>query len=277
MSQPELNFRTNRFDSLPRRERHIFLVHGYHTPEEKARKMYDRFVTDFGPDARSLMDDAVYVFWPGDETFRPLSGLCYLWKIPQAKAVGRQFAAYLNALRGPLDTPCEIILIAHSLGCRLVLEACKSLAQLEPRAGHRIRLILMAAAVPVALVDRQGYLRPAIGDVAQAVVFYSESDEVLGSWKFRLAESSEGLMLPEAVGLHGRPGAAVWSALKRAAGHKHRDYWSKGHASSVTARLLGASIALPVSARPGSAARTVAPWPDPPARPGPPFRAGFRA
>jgi hypothetical protein len=238
--------------------------------------MYDRFVADFGSGAQSLKDEVAYVFWPGDETFRPLSGLCYLWKIPRAKAVGRQFAAYLSALRGPLGTPCEIILIAHSLGCRLVLEACKALAQIEPRARHRIRLILMAAAVPVALVDRQGDLNPAIGDVAQAVVLYSESDEVLGSWKFRIAESSEGLLFPEAVGLHGRPGVAVWSDLKHAAGHKHRDYWSKGHASSVTARLLGASIALPVSARPDSAARSVARWPDPPTRPDPPFRAGSR-
>lgn len=274
--QAELNFRTNRLTPLPQRERHIFLIHGYHVSEEAARKMYGGFVADFGPDARALKDEVVFVFWPGDETFRPLSGLCYLWKVPRARAIGRQFAAYLNTLQGPGNGPCEIVLIAHSLGCRLVLEACKALAQQLPRAGHRIRLILMAAAVPVELVDSRGYLRPAIGEVAQAVVFYSESDEVLGSWKFRIAESSEGLLFPEAVGLHGRPSAAVWSDQKRAAEHRHRDYWRKGQIAPVVARLLGQAAALPLTSRQVGAARVVARRPDPPARHDPPTRAGFR-
>jgi hypothetical protein len=255
IGQAEVNFRTKKFDTLPRRERYIFLIHGYHVSEAAARKMYGSFVADFGPDARSLKDDVVFLFWPGDETFRPLSGVCYLWKIPRARAVGRQFAAYLNTLRSPRNTPCEIVLIAHSLGCRL---------------------ILMGAAVPVELVDSRGYLRPAIGDTAQAIVFFSESDEVLGSWKFRIAESSEGLLFPEAVGLHGHPRAAVWSEQKRAEGHRHRDYWRKGQIAPVIARLLGEVAALPLTSRQIGAGRSVARRPDPPARHDPPARAGSR-
>jgi len=239
--------------------------------------MYDRFVEDFGPRAQSLKDEVVFVFWPGDETFPPISDLCYLWKVPKAKAVGRLFAGCLHALRSPRDTPCDVVLIAHSLGCRLVLETCSALAQLEPRTGHRIRLILMAAAVPVGLVAGQGYLRPAVGGVDQAVVFYSEHDEILGSWKFRVAESSEGLLLPEAVGLYGNPRVAVWSGQRRKEGYKHRDYWNKGGVAPEIARLLGKPVPLPVAPRSASAARTVPRWPDPPARPAPPVRGGARA
>src|SRR4051794_18085965 len=162
IGQAELNFRTDMLSPLPCRERHIFLVHGYHTAEDGARKMYDRFMEDFGPHAQSIKDEVVFVFWPGDEAFPPISGLCYLWKIPKARSVGRQFADYLSTLRSPRDTPCEIILIAHSLGCRLVLETCRALEQQEPPVRHRIRLVLMAA-VPVALVDDRGYLRPTVG------------------------------------------------------------------------------------------------------------------
>jgi len=130
----------------------VLLVHGYNADMDDARRAFDGFLrmlpARFPPAGR--------VYWPGDADWGVLSTFCYPSKVPVARESAARLAGLLARLRGPGGGPIELTLVGHSLGCRVILELLEDLSWLEDaRAVVRV-VVLMAAAVPVDLLEAGG-------------------------------------------------------------------------------------------------------------------------
>jgi pimeloyl-ACP methyl ester carboxylesterase len=163
-----------------------------------------------------------------------------------AERCGPKLAEYLESLEAPRrsETP-QIIIIAHSLGCRLALEAVSAVSA---KVRRNITLILMAAAYPVPAIVPP--LSTSAASTRSSAVFYSESDEVLGPWfpKGELLAARRIAPLlwnvlsgrgPEAIGLFGRPTRRAWSERHEMRGFLHGDYWRSDAVHAEVCRLLG--------------------------------------
>ena len=161
-----------------------------------------------------------------------------------------------------------MVIVAHSLGCRMTLEA---VARLSDAQSARLRLFLMAAAVPVGLVEAETSLAAAVARTAGADALHSRADGVLDFW-FRLGQSAapgeEGL-LPEAVGLRGGPERSVWTLASEMPGYDHDQYWSGHRMATHLANRLGAAVAKPRPVRLAAPARLAPVRPAPEPRPHP--------
>jgi pimeloyl-ACP methyl ester carboxylesterase len=218
------------------RSRLVLLVHGYNVPEDKAVKEFDGFIGSILKLAPGLNGQIGIMLWPGD--YRPVwSWASYPWRVHTAINCAKQLAEYLLARRDMNGNIPEVILIAHSLGCRLVLEALKLLPS-----DHRlsIKIILMAAAYPVALLKGPKAALQ-VKTAKAAVVLYSDSDKVL-RFLFPAGERiarTAGSEPVEAVGLNGLPDAGVWSERTPMHAHKHGDYWKSERVRDAICRSLG--------------------------------------
>jgi len=255
-----------------RRHRYVLLVHGYNTAQRGAKDSYDRFTGRVARLARWFGRQVIYVYWPGDRRLKPWSTASYPLAIGKAQAVAPGFGRYLNALRAPSRGPCDIVLIGHSLGCRLILETLLALGGPLVQA-RSLTLILLAAAVPVSLVKAGGRLHSAIARAQRASIFYSPADETLARW-FRLGQmvAREGGFWPEAVGHRGRPKPGLWENSRHMNGYEHSDYWKGQEAACQIARMLGATVACPKAPRLIVGRRSTISRPDPPARVAPAAR-----
>ncbi|MEL6479472.1 MAG: alpha/beta hydrolase [Pseudomonadota bacterium] len=254
--------------------RMILLVHGFNTTQEEARAGYVAFDELIGRVAPRLGASLCPVYWPGDSAMK---GGAYPWLVARAAASGARLADWLGEIMA--KRPGEVVIVAHSLGCRLTLEA---IARLPDHLARRIRIFLMAAAVPVDVFDDQAEqsaemrdaLARATGRVLSADALYSPADGVLAFW-FRLGQTAapgEIGVLPEAVGLNGRPGRPVWSRIAEMPGYDHGQYWSGHRMVAHLAHRLGAAVTKPRPVRLAARPRLVPERSDPDARPGPPAR-----
>lgn len=206
----------------------VLLVHGYNNDEPGAAASYRAF-TDLAaiPGAHF-----VGVQWPGDNWS---NFLYYMRSIAQARASGAVLAQVLRqaatARRG-----LRVDIVAHSMGCRLVLEALALLLTDWPPDLQVGRVVLMAAAVPVFLLESAG--PPTLAATftsgrSRYLSLYSRDDNVL-SKAFRigqtLAPGPEG-RFPVALGAREWRATTIAAAMNllqreaRRAGHS--DYWGK--------------------------------------------------
>ena len=243
--------------------RMIVLVHGYNNDKAQAEACYEA-MTRMLPDYDR---EAVWEFyWPGfierltgASTDTPLSlashrdhretesrylmsVLSYPAQVIKSKQVGLALGRFLERLR-----PDAVIFVAHSLGCRVTLEAIRFLV--STGTTGRIALpgaCLMAAAVPTYLVDTPsatGGLRTAATAIGRSFVLHSTHDRVLRvAFPIGQTGAREGF-LPEAVGLNGGPDTP-WSA-RGDTGLGHSDYWT--HLSTAPAALRAIGHACPSS------------------------------
>jgi len=252
----------------PQREL-VVLVHGFNDDRVEAAEAYAALrerqrellgETDFPTFDAALGDD----FWPGDADWGPLDFADFL-VYPKAVGVARDevalpLADYLRR-RGDVQV---VHFVAHSLGCRVVLEV---LADLVRSGGPPVgKVCLMAAAVPVAMLCPGGRLERALSLAREVLVLYSPADLVLAA-AFpvgqTLAGSGEGFF-PEAVGYAGSVPAIVQREQIVGAGHGH--YWGDDdkpaarHTAEALRRFLGfgPTTARKLSARASAATRAVA-------------------
>jgi len=217
-----------KLEALPRL---VILVHGYNTPQHKAIARYDQITTklhDIGvPDHR--LASVWWLYWPGDRRWRATSTASFPWQIERSLAAAERLGAFLDRL----SPDKEVVLVAHSLGSRLVLEAAEQVAH-NRRGGELTAICLMAAAVPVALCEGSGAYRARRAQVEY--VLHSRHDTVL-SRVFRIGSWLGGDPWSEAVGRNGFPDERWGYRVRTELGHN--DYY--GDLSSVTAvaRLLG--------------------------------------
>jgi hypothetical protein len=159
---------------------------------------------------------------------------------------------------GPGGGECELVIVAHSLGCRLVLEALIALRKSPAWHRFRITLILLAAAIPVQMVAGHSEGGEVLGELVTTGVCYSGSDRVL-DWAFRLGETRLDSFMPEAVGLHGAP--RIWKSL-RGTDLGHTQYWQSRVVATYVAERLGAMIGGPLFSRLGLPRRELPDRPD---------------
>ncbi|MEM0922776.1 MAG: alpha/beta hydrolase [Pseudomonadota bacterium] len=252
---------------LPARGRRlILLIHGFNTTEAEAAEGYAAFADLIERQAPRLAQALCPIYWPGDAAMK---GGAYPWLVARAETCGAMLASWLSA---HLEHRAgEVAIVAHSLGCRLALEA---MTRLSAEQARQIRLFLMAAAVPVGLIANDHKFEAAIARAASADALHSRADGVLAFW-FRLGQTAapgESGLLPEAVGLNGKPGHPTWSRTAEMPGYDHGQYWAGHRMASHLAHRLGAAVAKPRPIRVSEPPRQAPLRVDPPPRADPPRR-----
>jgi esterase/lipase superfamily enzyme len=219
------------------RTRDLLLVHGYNVSRDDAESGLSEFARSFDDSRRSPDDDFDLVLWPGDGKVPILKTSLYPIRVKTAIACGEELARHLIDLRGPNGGASDLVIIAHSLGCRVVLEALLAYGGMQPYCSRRIDVILMAAAVPIDWIDQ--YRARIARWNWQIRVAHSDHDWVL-KVAFPLGNKLvEPSLSAEAVGLRGFPESGCWSASHRAQGHGHGDYWTSGSIQSFVGSVLG--------------------------------------
>ncbi|MGE0531601.1 MAG: alpha/beta fold hydrolase [Hyphomonadaceae bacterium] len=200
---------------------YVFLVHGWNIQSGHAVDEYDVLIEEIGQRSNSTVDSIFTVTWPTVRSYHE--------SVVLARDAGTALANLLLA-RDLLSGAASITLVGHSLGCRVILEALdalKNASNLSRRSG--LTALLMAAAVPVDMVLPSGRLFVPTTFADRANVYYSPSDIVLRSlfgFGQTRAPTEEGI-LPEAVGLRGRPREGIWDVRKRMSGFQHGSYWRR--------------------------------------------------
>lgn len=219
-------------------DRHVILIHGFNANYVGAAKSYDAFRKNIHDVAPGLNDRITTLKWPG--------------KLAYWDAVTRASGDAAHVLAGFLEASSvgfrgELVFIAHSLGCRLVLEALGKLAPaIRQTLLPRIRLFLMAAAVPTAFLAAGGPLRQTVEDCARAEIFFSKTDQALGL-VFSVGQWAELGYWSEAVGLKGAP-QDLWGRRRHdMTGYLHGTYWTSETVAYRIALALRAAKKRPMS------------------------------
>jgi hypothetical protein len=236
----------------------IILVHGFNVDLEGAQETYKEFQkklrVQVAPVPLGRYGTFVGFYWPGDHQSWALSVPTFPVRIPVAEEAGQQLAKFV---RRYLRQDQEVFFIAHSLGCRVVLETLYAIADREEDSGIKTRAVvrgafLMAGAVPYDLCE-DGELFKRRDPNLRDWVIHSVNDQVLakafpgGSWA---AGEGRG----EAIGRHGWPPERWHRDVRTKLGHG--DYWTEWPLviENVPAMLGNAAphqlFQLPVSSRP---------------------------
>jgi hypothetical protein len=224
----------------------ILLVHGYNVSRPEAEPVYDDFARRMHALSPFIADDFCAVYWPGDTSVPIIRGAWYPWRIAQARGCAPLLLDFLEARRSGTECPVHFVIIAHSLGCRFVLETLKLFSEQPDRRSFQIDVILMAAAVPEHLLRSGGVLQGARQGCGSARVLYSQADRILrfafpiGQW----VAGEPGV----AVGRNGEP-TGYWNEVRQMHGYDHGDYWRLWEITWLIARWLGLSVMPPPTAR----------------------------
>jgi len=262
------------------RKRIILLVHGYNNDKAQADESYASLLGNIAHDSSRLFDDVWKFYWPGyverltgrlvddpvdvslgsnragSESVSLLSAPTYALQVLKAREVGATLGRYLRDLRHTNTVPTEVIFVAHSLGCRVVLEALREILQgRDPEVErHRVPgVCLMAAAVPAFMVEDGSRLSAAAMVPQSAYVLHSRADMVLrlsfpagqGAASVLLSIASPGAtdhegFYPEAIGRHGNP-STKW--LRRGdTGLGHSGYWAHPWTAPNVLRALRGNV-----------------------------------
>lgn len=197
------------------------LIHGWNLNTEEQSASYDKMLLKIAENDRAVADALLTVSWPSDTRYR--SALEAVGEVTQL------LQDFLCDARNPFSRARELILICHSMGCRVALELARRLLEQESGFKPEIRLFLMAAAVPVHLVEPGGALHPTVKGASHSSVYYSWTDEAFLTRGFSFLQSWAGPgdgFMPEAVGFRGKPQYDVWSRRCSKAGYFHGSYWT---------------------------------------------------
>jgi hypothetical protein len=119
--------------------------------------------------------------------------------------------------------------------------------RLNPAACSKLKLILMAGAVPTVDVENDALYGVALVSALHVANLYSPDDRVLRKW-FPFGEIVEGRYGLEAIGLNGAPIHFGWSQREHMQKFDHGDYWTKAPSAEFLARLLGAPVPMTLPA-----------------------------
>ena len=154
-----------------RRSRIVILVHGFNVDEESARGSFSQFRDNLAAFSNTLAQQIVYLYWPGHNRF--LGPAFYPFSLRSAVRLASRLTGLLRDVRGLNGGSTELLLIGHSLGCRLILESLQRLSALGMANWiNRVTIFLMAAAVPTRLVDVHGRLENGIGFAQRRFAFF---------------------------------------------------------------------------------------------------------
>jgi pimeloyl-ACP methyl ester carboxylesterase len=226
----------------------VILVHGYNNNFCAGCRSY----ADFLKRVPERFPKVGRLFWPGDITPAIISGASYSWQIETAKECGRKLATFLAQLASRRSVPIEVSFVGHSLGCRVVLETLKA-AEGMPVWPEVRAICLMAAAVPVGLVEPDAELEEASQWVDHRLVLFSPSDRIL-RLAFPLGQTlayfigKEDRIYLSAVGLKGMP-ESYRTTPGHMEGNGHSDYWSDRRIFRYIAPVMGIAVEHTVEPR----------------------------
>jgi pimeloyl-ACP methyl ester carboxylesterase len=252
----------------------VILVHGFNTSEPGAWHSYMEFLKNLeslsdgclGPGTHSKGTSSFWAFyWPGDHS-KPLVGKLDMLGLYNARKGNAETSGRsLGELILRMSPEQEVILVGHSMGCRVVLEALAYIAQMRQYrvGGARVSTAcLMAAAVAIGECDGdEAPYRRRAGEPTE-LVLYSNKDRVLNSrLGYKAAEwlydSQEGA----AVGATGQPNARWLESPKSTnlpenteLGHLH--YWDSKESARRVGRFLAGRPATEAAARAGPEERS---------------------
>jgi Alpha/beta hydrolase of unknown function (DUF900) len=235
-----------------------FFVHGYNVDQEEADEAFDKLVEATRQEAdvprgtsEPSLDGAQAwrIYWPAYGRlgrkrwfFSPLS---YPWHVADVEEWATALADRLSSdLESQDKSPVEVTFVGHSLGCRLILEVLRSKLYYRQDTWRVRLLFLMAAAVPVQLVEYDERLCRAARHADASQVAYSPIDPVL-QIPFRIGQLLEGGLLPTAVGSSGQP-TGLWSRQPIRTWNLHSGYFS----DPLTALRLAEALGLHVPRKP---------------------------
>ena len=230
-------------DTLARREC-LVLVHGFNQTDGQAARGYhgfrERQDAVFAPASGALDARLADAYWPGDAAWWWVFDHADFLVYPRAVETAIDAAPPLAALVRQLPNLVRVDFIAHSLGCRLVLETMRLLhAAGSPHIG---RVCLMAPAVPSEFLEypeRYYDLLTALEDAGTEIrVLHSLRDGVL-HWAFPPGQALAGEASVRALGRHGpTPGMPGWGGRlteREIVQAGHGDYW--GHSGSDASKI----------------------------------------
>lgn len=162
----------------------VLLIHGFNNSKSQAQEAYDGFkalqreLGNLNPDQPITQDTLVEFYWPGDVGW--ISAMNYEASLQRAIAIARRLPGGLRRAVGH-DNPLHIDVVAHSMGCRLVLEMIRHI-RAYPNIVLR-RAAFMAAAVPTFLLEPTERLRAGLdrSTVEKVMSLFSIDDWVLGN------------------------------------------------------------------------------------------------
>jgi hypothetical protein len=144
--------------------------------------------------------------------------------------------------------------VAHSLGCRLVLETLIALRGLRGWSRFVVKVFLLAPAIPVQMCV--GAIADLVRSLEVSVVCFSPKDWILNT-VFRLGEASANpnatSRFPEAVGLRGNP-STLWKYPHRTS-VGHTQYWQTASIAKHVAVILDPSLGQEPEAHPDAEPR----------------------
>lgn len=219
----------------------IFMVHGYNSPEDNTSTAFSHFRRLLGA-ALSYRHPTVIghlcgFYWPGHHPNEWASAATFPARITDAKESGKLLANVIRRLSPQQD----VVIVAHSLGCRVALHAVRQIRRwgqeyVGPKVTH---VFLLAAAVPAELCVTGNELYGLKLDPApQEHVFHSHNDMALrpvpfgaGTW---LAEN----LSSPAVGVAGEP-FERWIPNSHPMTLQHGQYWSSYAVAKEVVRTVG--------------------------------------
>ncbi len=220
--------------------RTVFFIHGYNVDENDARISFDNMIRklrrkNIPPE---IINSIWKFYWSGSLKNKALSTISFSKQIPNAVESAKVFTEYLNELRGPSNTPMQIILVAHSLGCRLLVETIVNHVKGK---NNIYKVLLMAAAVPVFLIDKKIYKTPLQQDVDLRYNMFSKKDWIVSKLIFGSGSSLAGEgFFPKAVGGTGKP-ESMWTE-NHSTNLKHSQYWNSTQVVNMLRKMLNFTV-----------------------------------
>ena len=230
----------------------VLLVHGYAVRPEGALDRYGDFLHSLILESlnASLPTNMTFigVLWPGSDPEWAFNILTFGSRVSDAERAGERLSEVMRGLGNK-----TVIVVAHSLGCRLALEYLWQARQTDARdtrKGPTPTLgLLMAAAVPTFECEGNGkWARRPPG--VREVVLYSTSDRTLfGAFPAGSRNYTPGRA--EAVGRKGAP-IGRWDRASKRMNLDHGDYWASRSTAHEFAQLLNVAASRTLPARDSS-------------------------
>lgn len=235
-------------DAIVKSDRVVLFVHGYNVQSDESFMSHSRFVELATRDKIKISETWLLCKWPGAAMLPDIipSGMRYAYygqALQQARQIATRFFSEVIQWIFDIAKRKQIVIIAHSLGCRLILQALQKDNIRMPigQITQPIVVFLLAAAIPVHLLDpNERDDLSQVDDHFDIIVFFSSLDRALGRATFGLIQTlcGEG-NFPEAVGLHGGPERAPWTNRIWMIRFDHNTYLSHPKTIEYIRRILG--------------------------------------
>lgn len=226
----------------------VVFVHGYNDSYFGGGRNYKAFLelldAEWGPPAGRLIPSLGRMFWPGDKNWGMLSLISFPLELEPADESASRLAAFIETV-GKRERPVRLDVIAHSLGCRVVLNALTILAKSHAgsQGTHMVGRVevhtvcLMAGAVPVEYVGPGEKYWDGVGLPRRMSCLYSHADPVIGLAAPLGYTAAGERFFPPCIGYAGPP-AGFPGDGEEIHGASHGDYWAGEIAANRVAGML---------------------------------------